>query len=208
MSLRQRSVTEPGRGAGNAPGNGAAQSRTSASQVSTQADGQVGPGERFARALAARDGAAMRGLLTDPVDFSALTPGRHWQAHAPRHVVDEIILGRWFGSGAQSLDLQSVASGQVAECQHVAYRLLVRSTGGAYLVEQQAYFRTSGEQISWMRVLCSGYQPVADGRWPRRLAEVAGGCRHHPAEPAGSPIRALFAAYRLANARLVVPVLA
>jgi hypothetical protein len=106
----------------------------------------------------------MRGLLTDPVDFSALTPGRHWHADAPRQVVDEIILGRWFGPAAQSLHLQSVASGQVAECQHVAYRLLVRSRDGACLVEQQAYFRTSGEQISWMRVLCSGYQPVADGR--------------------------------------------
>jgi hypothetical protein len=125
--------------------------------------GQVGVGERFARALAARDGAAMRGMLTDPVNFAALTPGRHWQARDARQVVDEIILGRWFGAGAQALDLQSVTSGQVAECQHVAYRLLVLASGGANLVEQQAYYRTDGEQITWMRVLCSGFQPVAGG---------------------------------------------
>ena len=34
-------------------------------------------GERFARALAAKDAPALRALLADPVDFQALTPGRH-----------------------------------------------------------------------------------------------------------------------------------
>jgi len=32
--------------------------------------------------------------------------------------------------------------------------------GGEYLVEQQAYYDTEGDQISWMRVLCAGYRPV------------------------------------------------
>lgn len=36
-----------------------------------------------------------------------------------------------------------------------------------YLVEQQAYYRTDGPRITWMRVLCSGYQPLpAEARLP------------------------------------------
>jgi hypothetical protein len=36
----------------------------------------------------------------------------------------------------------------------------VRRSGGDHLVEQQAYYSTEGGRISWMRVLCSGYQAV------------------------------------------------
>jgi hypothetical protein len=38
--------------------------------------------------------------------------------------------------------------------------LRVRTEGRDYLVEQQAYYRTEGPRITWMRVLCSGYQPL------------------------------------------------
>jgi hypothetical protein len=56
-----------------------------------------------------------------------------------------------------------VLTGQVADCAHVAYRLRVRSSGQDYLVEQQAYYRADGPRIVWMRILCSGYQPVLAG---------------------------------------------
>jgi hypothetical protein len=125
-------------------------------------------GERFARALAAKDGAALCALLTGPVDFMALTPGRHWQASAGRQVVEEIILGHWFGAGDHILELCSVTTGRVLEREHVAYRLRVRRSGRDHLVEQQAYYNTDGGRISWMRVLCSGYQPVAPERQPAR----------------------------------------
>ena len=117
-------------------------------------------GERFARALAAKDSSALCALLADPVDFQALTPGRHWQASTGRQAAEEIILGRWFDAGTQILELCSVTTGQVAGCEHVAYRMRVREDGDDYLVEQQAYYRTDGPRISWMRILCSGFQPV------------------------------------------------
>ena len=47
-------------------------------------------GERFARALAVKDSGALCALLADPVDFQALTPGRHWQAGTGRQAVEEI----------------------------------------------------------------------------------------------------------------------
>jgi hypothetical protein len=42
----------------------------------------------------------------------------------------------------------------------VTYRLQVTRDGREYLVEQQAYYDTDGDQISWMRVLCAGYRPA------------------------------------------------
>ena len=120
----------------------------------------VTAGERFARALAAKDSGALCALLGDPADFQALTPGRHWQAGTPGQAVREIILAKWFGEGDDITDLCSVTSGQVLDRQHVAYRVRVRRSGRDYLVEQQAYYLTEGPRITWMRVLCSGYQPL------------------------------------------------
>jgi hypothetical protein len=40
----------------------------------------------------------------------------------------------------------------------------VRRSGGDHLVEQQAYYSTESGRITWMRVLCSGYQPVQPER--------------------------------------------
>ena len=122
----------------------------------------VTAGERFARALAAKDSAGLCALLADPVDFQALTPGRHWQAAGGRQVAEEIILGQWFGPGADIIELCSVTTGQVAEREHVAYRVRVRRSGSEYLVEQQAYYNSGGPRITWMRILCSGYQPARE----------------------------------------------
>jgi hypothetical protein len=117
-------------------------------------------GERFARAIAAKDVAGLRAVLADQVDFEALTPGRNWQAGSAEEVAGEIVLGTWFGPGADIVKLLSVQAGRVADREHVAYRLLVRRSGGDYLVEQQAYYDTDGPRITWLRILCAGYQPV------------------------------------------------
>src|SRR6266550_4158629 len=105
-----------------------------------------------------KDSAALCALLADPVDFQALTPGRHWQATTGRQVAEEIIFEHWFGAGAHILELCSVTTGRVSQREHVAYRMRVRRSGADHLVEQQAYYSTEGGRISWMRVLCSGYQ--------------------------------------------------
>ena len=117
-------------------------------------------GERFARAVAAKDPVALAATMADGIDFQALTPGRHWQAVSPREVADEIVLGTWFGPGATITGLAELTTGEVGGRQHVAYRLEVTRDGREYLVEQQAYYDTEGDQISWMRVLCAGYQPA------------------------------------------------
>jgi hypothetical protein len=127
----------------------------------TGADRTTAPvGELFAQALAAKDGAALRALLTDPVDFQALTPGRHWQATTPGEVVDGFILGTWFDAGDHIEALESVASSHLPSREHVSYLLRVRTGDGEHLVEQQAYYNTDGGQICWLRIMCSGYQKL------------------------------------------------
>jgi len=76
--------------------------------------------------------------------------------------VEEIILACWFGPGDEITELCSVINGRVLDREHVAYRVRVRRAGQDYLVEQQAYYRTEGPRITWMRVLCSGYQPFPE----------------------------------------------
>jgi hypothetical protein len=118
-------------------------------------------GERFARAVAARDGEALRAVLADSVDFQALTPGRHWQAATPGEIADEIIFGRWF-AGADVKELCWVTTGEVAGREHVAYRLRVARGGRDHLLEQQAYYDIVGGRIAWVRILCSGYQALPE----------------------------------------------
>jgi hypothetical protein len=141
MSQQQRSATEGAAADGGAP---------------------VTAGERFARALAAKDSDALRALMADPIDFQALTPGRHWQASVPGEVVDGIVLGRWFDPGADIQGLEYLSQNRLPGREHVSYLLRVRNADGDHLVEQQAYYNSEDGRITWMRVLCSGYQKLPD----------------------------------------------
>jgi hypothetical protein len=134
------------------------------SATDSAASGPGAAGERFARAVAAKDAAALRAVLADPIDFAALTPGRHWQASAPGEVVDEIVLGKWFKPSDDIRGLESLSASQLPGREHVSYLLRVRNADGDHLVEQQAYYNTDGARITWMRVLCSGYRPLAETR--------------------------------------------
>ncbi|MGW0662655.1 hypothetical protein [Streptodolium elevatio] len=121
-------------------------------------------GKRFAEALVAKDREALLALLDPHVDFRGLTPGRPWEAADAAEVVDDIILGRWFDPDDHIERLLHVGTGSMGDREHLAYRLQVRTGDARFLVEQQAYYATDGDRITWLRVLCSGYRPVDTGR--------------------------------------------
>ncbi|TDD81679.1 hypothetical protein [Actinomadura rubrisoli] len=116
-------------------------------------------GERFAQALAAKDRDALCALLGPEIDFRALTPGRAWEAATPAETVDDIILGRWFDPDNHIERLVQVTTARMSDREHLSYRLQVRTGTTHYLVEQQAYYATAGDRITWLRILCSGYRP-------------------------------------------------
>ncbi len=116
-------------------------------------------GERFARALAAKDVARLREVLAADVDFRGLTPNRNWEAQGPDAVL-EILLGSWFEDKDEIRALEHVESDAFADRERVGYRFSVSNPDGAHLVEQQAYLAGDDERIGWMRVVCSGFRPV------------------------------------------------
>lgn len=117
-------------------------------------------GERFARAIAAKDAPALVGLLAPDIDFRAMTPGRVWEADSPAQLVDEVILGKWFEPSDHIEAIEAIENGAVADRQSVRYRFRVMNDDGAFLVEQQAYLGVEDDGISYLRIMCSGYRPL------------------------------------------------
>jgi hypothetical protein len=117
-------------------------------------------GERFARAIAAKDAPALLGLLAPNIDFRAMTPGRIWEVDSPAQLVDEVILGTWFEPTDRIDAIEAIENGEVADRESVRYRFRVTNGDGAFLVEQQAYLGVSDEGIAWLRIMCSGYRPI------------------------------------------------
>lgn len=52
--------------------------------------------------------------------------------------------------------------GRVGNRTRIGYRLRVANPGGTYIVEQQAFCNLTDGKITWLRVLCSGFVPVAE----------------------------------------------
>jgi hypothetical protein len=115
-------------------------------------------GERFARAIAAKDAQGLANVLDPQVDFRALTPNRAWEAGDADAVV-EIVLGSWFEPKDELEELVDVRTGRLADRQSVVYRLRGRNPDGPFVVEQDAFLSEGDGGIEWLRVLCSGFRP-------------------------------------------------
>ena len=114
-------------------------------------------GERFARALGAKDFEAIRGVLADGVQFRALTPEKLWEEKSAAAVIQH-VLRRWFDEGDHIEAVLDVETGHVAERRfRTRYRFRVRNEGRTFEVDQQAYYDVSDGRIAWLRVLCSGF---------------------------------------------------
>src|SRR4029453_7129187 len=118
----------------------------------------IAVGERFARAIAAKDAPALLALLAPRIDFRAMTPGRFWEADSSAQLVDEVILGTWFGPTDRIEAIEEIESGKVADRERVGYRFRVTNDDGVFLVEQQAYLGVGDEGITWLRIMCSGFR--------------------------------------------------
>lgn len=114
-------------------------------------------GELYVRTVAAQDAAGLKELLVPGVNFRALTPSRVWESDDADDVVDRVILGTWFSPDRSITEVLAVDSVKVGPIDRVGYRLAAKLPDGDFIVEQQAYFRSEGTRISWLRILCSGF---------------------------------------------------
>jgi hypothetical protein len=117
-------------------------------------------GEQFVQALAGKDATALKAVLQDDVDFRAMTPGKFWESTDVDVIVDETILGTWFDPDRRITEVLAVDTDRVGSLDRVGYRFQVQRPDGDFVVEQQAYFETRDDKISWLRIMCSGYLPV------------------------------------------------
>lgn len=121
-----------------------------------------GPGERFVRAIATRDAETLHALLRPDVDFRAMTPARFWVAMSAAKVVDQILLGNWFSVDDAVTEIEFLESGPVGDRQRVSYRFHVENPTGRFAVEQHAFFDVQRGQISWLRMMSSGFRRLRD----------------------------------------------
>jgi hypothetical protein len=117
-------------------------------------------GADFANALAAKDFGRLLDLMHPEIDFRGMTPSRVWEAGDPEAVVSG-VLHRWFEESDEIEAIEHLESDAFADRERVGYRFSVRNPDGRFLVEQQAYLSERDGRIGWIRVLCSGYRPVA-----------------------------------------------
>jgi hypothetical protein len=119
-------------------------------------------GAAFATELAAKDFDAIRAMLHPEVDFRGLTPSRVWEASGPDEVVGT-VLRQWFEDSDEILELLKLESDAFADRERVGYRFRVRNPEGLFEVEQQVYIGELDGRIGWMRSVCSGFRPIAEG---------------------------------------------
>ena len=117
-------------------------------------------GERFARAIAAKDSAALLELLAPQVDCRAMTPGRFWEPASSSELVNDVILGKWFEPTDHIEGIEAIESDSVADRERVGYRFRVKNADGTFLVEQQAYLGVEDDRVAWLRIMCCGYRPI------------------------------------------------
>lgn len=117
-------------------------------------------GERFARAIASKDAEQLTELLSPELDFRGLTPGRVWESSTPNELVHQVIFGHWFEDSDEIEGIEQLETSSVVDTERVGYQFAIKNPDGRFLVEQQAYLRTTGDRIGYLRILCSGYRPV------------------------------------------------
>ena len=118
-------------------------------------------GEQFAYALRDKDAERLKALLDPGVDFRAMTPSRFWESSDVDDIVDGTILGTWFAPGRTITGLLALETDRVGPLERVGYRFAIEQVDGDHALEQQAYYRTDGAMMTWLRIMCTGFVPVA-----------------------------------------------
>jgi hypothetical protein len=116
-------------------------------------------GELFAHSLAAKDAVALKAMLQPGLAFRAITPGKFWEAHDIDTIVDDTLLGTWLAPERRITKILSIETDTVGPLHRVGYRFGVERPDGGFVIEQQAYFAADGGRISWLQIMCSGFQP-------------------------------------------------
>lgn len=93
-------------------------------------------------------------------NFRAMTPNHTWEGQTPTAVIDDVVLGTWFSSSDFTELVEAAATGVIGQRHGFIYRLRGTNGNGSFVIEQHAYAEVAQGKITWMRVLCSGFQAL------------------------------------------------
>ena len=128
-------------------------------------------GVKLVHAIARHDFTEIAELLHQDIEFRALTPRRSWEPATREDAVE--VLRTWFDD-FDIRDVLRLDTNEMAGRYHINYRYRGERPEGPFLIEQQAYYDQTDGQISWIRILCSGYRSAMTDPEPVRGGNEGG----------------------------------
>lgn len=118
--------------------------------------------QRFVDAIVSKDREALMDLMAPRVRMRGIAPGRTWDSDDACVLVDDVLLGDFFGPETEILELTWSRTGQVQDVNSASYQLRMLKDGVHLVCETHTFFDVVAGRIHALHLLCSGFLPVAD----------------------------------------------
>lgn len=115
--------------------------------------------ERFVDAIVARDREALLALMAPRVRMRGIAPGRTWDSDDAVTLVDDVLLGDFFGPRTEITACPWRRTGQVEDINSASYRLELRKDGEDLVCETHTFFDVVAGRIHSLHLMCSGFLP-------------------------------------------------
>lgn len=138
--------------------------RDHSTAIPFQSDGQNGSyiGRRFLDHLVRGDREALLRLMAPEVRFRAVAPGRHWESHDPIEIVDDILLGDFFGPDVVIEKLHSAGFGAVADINSASYFVQMRHGHQRQKCQQHLFMDVRAGVVRSIHLSCTGFVEISD----------------------------------------------
>ena len=123
-------------------------------------DEERGVAERFVERLVAQDREGLLELMAPTVRMRGMAPGRTWDAADATTLVDEVLLGDFFGESTEVVGVLARRFGGVQDINSATYQLRMRQGNQELECEQHTFFDIEAGRIHALHLLCSGFRPV------------------------------------------------
>ena len=115
--------------------------------------------QRFVDAIVAQDREGLLALMAPRVRMRGMAPGRTWDSSDAETLVDEVLLGDFFGPETEITGLTWSSTGHVQDINSASYQLQMRKDGVDLECVQHTFFDVEAGRIHGLHLLCSGFLP-------------------------------------------------
>ena len=113
--------------------------------------------QRFVQALTTKDREGMLALLAPSVRMRGMAPGRSWRTNDARELVDDILLGDFFGPDVSIEKVAWMEFREIVDKNSAGYHLCMRRGDERVDCEQHTFFDIEGGLIYGLMLSCSGF---------------------------------------------------